>query len=186
MAANILDSGKYYLYRYIRKDTNEVFYVGIGSKDSSNFKTPQQEFKRAYNTKARSKRFKNVISKSGFLLEILLESNNYDFIKSKEIEFIKLYKRREDGGTLVNFSEGGESCKGIKRTKENKRNISLSKKGSKNPQARKVLDKKSGIVYGSIKEASVHSKFTYLTLLDKLNPSKPNKINNSNFIYYDC
>jgi len=27
--------GKYYLYRYVRLDTNVVFYVGIGTKHSS-------------------------------------------------------------------------------------------------------------------------------------------------------
>lgn len=31
----IVSNGKYYLYRHIRLDTNEVFYVGIGTKRGS-------------------------------------------------------------------------------------------------------------------------------------------------------
>lgn len=28
----IVDNGKYYLYRHIRLDKNEPFYIGIGSR----------------------------------------------------------------------------------------------------------------------------------------------------------
>ena len=38
----IEDEGKYYLYRHIREDKNEVFYIGIGTKNS------KVEYKRAF------------------------------------------------------------------------------------------------------------------------------------------
>jgi len=38
----------------------------------------------------------------------LFESNDENLIKHKEIEFIKLYRRKEDGGMLSNMIEGGE------------------------------------------------------------------------------
>jgi hypothetical protein len=28
----IKDNGKYFIYRHIRLDTNEVFYIGVGTK----------------------------------------------------------------------------------------------------------------------------------------------------------
>ena len=30
----IVDNGKYYLYRHIRLDKNEIFYIGIGGKEA--------------------------------------------------------------------------------------------------------------------------------------------------------
>ena len=43
----IEDQGKYYLYRHIRLDTNEPFYIGIGKK-LSNFKQIKNEFNRNF------------------------------------------------------------------------------------------------------------------------------------------
>ena len=45
----------HYLYRHIRLDTNEVFYVGIGTKPKS-FKSMAIEFSRAYSKNTRNNR----------------------------------------------------------------------------------------------------------------------------------
>lgn len=33
----IVDEGKYYLYRHIRLDKNEPFYIGIGTKNKHKY-----------------------------------------------------------------------------------------------------------------------------------------------------
>mgnify|MGYP000470410182 CR=1 FL=1 len=113
----IEDLGLYYLYRHIRLDTNEVFYIGIGKK-LSNFKQIKTEYYRAYGNKLRNDFWKRITKKSNYRVEILLESNDKDFIKSKEKEFIKIYGKRKDGGTLCNLTNGGDGCNGFIPTKE--------------------------------------------------------------------
>lgn len=118
---------KFYLYRHIRLDRNEVFYVGIGKKHKENFNNHNSEYRRAYaKGKDRSELWKKVTNKSKYRVEIVFESDNYNFIKDKEKEFISLYGRKNLGmGTLVNLTDGGEGTIGriptktaIQKTKE--------------------------------------------------------------------
>ena len=103
----ILDNGKYYLYRHIRLDTNEVFYVGIGTKNITNY--IKTKYYRAFDLRNRNKFWKAITAKTEYEVEIMLESDDYEFIKQKEIEFIALYGRRDlDKGTLVNLTDGGD------------------------------------------------------------------------------
>lgn len=102
---------KYYLYRHIRLDKNEVFYVGIGKKKNRKYRSITSEYYRAYAfyKSERNKHWFNIYNKTDIKVEILLESDNKDFIKQKEIEFIALYGREDLGlGTLVNFTNGAE------------------------------------------------------------------------------
>lgn len=108
----IVDEGKYYLYRHIRLDKNEVFYVGIGTKQKIRYNTEKDRYRRAY-LKHRRSNFWRGLSKNGYRVEIMLESDDSEFIKEKEIEFIKLYGRRELGlGSLCNLTNGGEGTFG--------------------------------------------------------------------------
>lgn len=103
--ATLVQLNRFYLYRHIRLDKNEPFYIGIGTKINN----PNQEYMRAYNKSHRSNWWKKVIAKTEYEVEIILESDNYDFIKEREIEFIKLYGRKDlNKGTLVNLTDGGE------------------------------------------------------------------------------
>ena len=52
--------GEYYLYRHIRLDKDEPFYIGIGKK-RENFNTYNQEFERAYSRSHRNKHWKNIV-----------------------------------------------------------------------------------------------------------------------------
>lgn len=109
---HILSEGIHYLYRHIRLDTNEVFYVGIGTKLSN--KTFKSSYNRAFSKSGRSKHWNNITNKVDYKIEILLESDNYSFILRKEIEFIALYGRRDLGkGTLINLTDGGEGTPGV-------------------------------------------------------------------------
>lgn len=99
---------QYYVYRHVRLDTNEVFYIGIGKK-SNIYKTFNGEYARAFNKAKRSGFWKNITNKTKYSIEILFESHNGELILQKEIEYIKLYGRRDLGmGTLVNLTDGGE------------------------------------------------------------------------------
>lgn len=99
----------YYVYRHIRLDTNEVFYIGVGTKLFKSGKTHKGEYSRAYAKKNRNPFWKNIFNKTKYKIEILIEFDTYQEALDKEKEFIKLYGRRDlKTGTLVNLSEGGE------------------------------------------------------------------------------
>lgn len=89
------------LYRHIRVDKNEPFYIGIGINE-----------KRAYDLK-RNNIWKSIVKKTEYIVEILYEHDEINFIKIKEEEFIKLYGRIDNkSGTLANMTNGGESNSG--------------------------------------------------------------------------
>jgi hypothetical protein len=95
------------LYRHIRLDKDEPFYIGIGKDES-----------RAYSKRNRTKHWHNITNK-GYDIEILFDDLSYDEAKLKEIEFIKLYGRIDLGtGILCNMTDGGDGSNGFKHSKE--------------------------------------------------------------------
>jgi len=131
----ITSNGKYFLYRHIREDNNEVFYIGVGTKFFDKRSPNSSPYRRAYLKAPRNSFWKNIANKTSYTVEIICESDSYGFIEEKEQEFIKLYGRREDGsGTLVNMTGGGKGQKMIhlrKHSEETKKKISESRKGKK-------------------------------------------------------
>ena len=125
----IVDNGKYYLYRHIRLDTNEPFYIGIGTKQFKTYNCINCEYGRANGKVRRTNFWNNIVNKTEYEVEVLLESDNYDFIKQKEIEFISLYGRKDlNTGNLVNLTVGGDSV-----------TEKLKRFGEDNYAARKIL-----------------------------------------------
>lgn len=108
-----LCSMKYYLYTHTRLDKNEIFYVGIGTKDEMS-KTRRSQYRRAFAKSSRNNYWYNISKVTEFVVDIILENDNQDFIKQKEIELIALHKRKLDGGTLCNMTIGGEGANGLK------------------------------------------------------------------------
>jgi hypothetical protein len=103
-----------YLYRHIRLDKNEPFYIGIGSDDKG-------QYKRAKNMVDRSVFWHKIVKKTGYQVEIMLDNLNWEEACQKEIEFIKLYGRIDLGkGCLVNLTDGGEGVLGFLFTDEQK------------------------------------------------------------------
>lgn len=101
----ILYNGKYYIYRHVRLDKNEPFYIGMGTK-CKNCKI--SEYFRS-NVIDRNIIWKRIVNKTKYKVEILLESDDYEFIKEKEKEFIKLYGRIDlKTGILSNMTDGGD------------------------------------------------------------------------------
>jgi hypothetical protein len=114
-----------YVYRHItkNKDISEVFYIGIGS-DLNN------KYKRAFETRRRSNFWKNIYNKYDFNVEIILDDLTWEQACNKEIEFIKLYGRRDLGlGTLCNLTNGGDGVIGLIWTKDHRDKLSKSLKG---------------------------------------------------------
>lgn len=152
----ITQDGKHYLYRHTRIDTNELFYIGVGTKPKT-YRLNTTEYSRAYTKKGRSNFWRNIVEKTDYEVEILIESNDYDFLKQKEIEFIALYGRRNLGkGTLVNLTDGGDgNLNGIvsKETRLKRSNALKGKTRSK--ETRENIIKSKEHIIASIKEAEV-------------------------------
>jgi hypothetical protein len=115
-----------YLYRHIRLDKNEPFYIGIGS---------DMTFKRAKEKSRRSQLWNKIIAKTDYEVEILVDDITFDYAKLKEIEFIKLYGRIDLGnGTLANLTDGGDGLINRIFTSEHRRKLSLSQIGKEKSQ----------------------------------------------------
>ena len=92
-----------YVYRHIRLDKNQPFYIGIGLSECN--------YNRAYQ-KSKTKRSKywHNIAKNGYCVEIIMSDITKNEAFEKEIEFIKLYGRADIGtGILCNLTNGGEN-----------------------------------------------------------------------------
>jgi hypothetical protein len=105
---------QHYLYQHRRLDTQEIFYVGIGQKNFSRACGHRTEYERAYAKSKRSTFWKSVTKKTKYIVEIVSESPDVDFIRLEEQKLIAQYGRRccDPKGTLVNFQEGGERITG--------------------------------------------------------------------------
>lgn len=115
----ITDTGKYYLYRHIRPDKEIPFYIGVGTKSIKKTKHAsfKSEYARAHSLYNKSELWKKIVRKNNgeYRIEIILESNNYEFVLQKEIEFIKMYGRIDSkAGILANLTDGGDGLKGVK------------------------------------------------------------------------
>jgi hypothetical protein len=103
-----------YVYRHIRLDKNEPFYIGIGS--DSTYKRANARYKGD-----RNKIWYSIAAKSKYEVEILFDGIEWDYACEKEKEFIALYGRKYNNtGILANMTEGGEGVLGLSmpRTKE--------------------------------------------------------------------
>lgn len=100
----------YYIYRHIRKDTQEPFYIGIGTYNNK-FKSIKKCYSRAFRKgkNDRSNFWHNIVNKTDYYVEIIFQHSDLKMIKQKETEFISLYGRKDlNNGTLVNMSMGHE------------------------------------------------------------------------------
>jgi len=114
-------TNNYCLYRHIRLDKNEVFYIGIGNE------------KRPYSKFSRNRIWKFITEKTNYRVDIILDNLTYQEACKKEIEFINIYGRKDLGlGTLVNLTDGGTGGSGLKHTEETKLKMKGRKSINKN------------------------------------------------------
>lgn len=118
------------VYEHLRNDTNEVFYVGKGEKK-----------KRAFDKSNRNPHWHNIVNKAGYTVNIVYKDIEHDEAKQIEILLIEKYGRQDLGtGILVNMTDGGEGCLGLKHTKEARQKISeIHKDKPKSKEHKNIL-----------------------------------------------
>ena len=202
----LVENGAYYLYRHIRLDKNEPFYIGIGGKEAN-----KGGYYRANRVSNRNKIWNDIYKgcKQNIQVDIVLESDSWEFIKEKEKEFIALYGRKNNNtGALSNLTDGGDGSIGAVYTEERRKkqsealkNSPLNLKGKKLPdwwkdkmresklgknnpmfgkkshQAKAVIDIVTGIEYHSIMEAAKSTKYVFQTVAEMLKNESKNKTN---------
>lgn len=169
-----MDNKKYYLYRHIRLDKNEPFYIGIGTINT-NKNTNKGRYKRAYDTHTRNNLWNKVYNKTNknIRIDILYESNFKDEIIIKEQEFIKLYgKKYLNLGTLVNITDGGEGRNGYKINEKALENLKNSHYVIKN-----IKCVETDIIYKNIGQLckDMFNKNYIPSLVYTLNPNSKTK-----------
>ncbi len=129
----------FYIYRHIRPDTNEVFYIGKGN----NLDKRKPEYRRAFEKSKRSEFWRSIVDKNNgdYTVEIIFHCNTDNEATCKEIEFISLYGRRDlCKGTLVNLTDGGDGSLGVivsEITRQKKREIGSPMQGKKHTEISK-------------------------------------------------
>jgi hypothetical protein len=107
------------VYFYVRED-GTPYYVGIGTK------------KRPFEKHAHRSHNKDFKPKNEQQILIIHQDITREEAKSLEIEYIAKYKRKCDGGILINLTIGGDGRNGDKLSEETKRKMSEARKGRKN------------------------------------------------------
>lgn len=119
------------VYKHIRLDTNQIFYIGVGKTD-----------KRPYSKVYRNKHWHNVVIKAGYFVEIILNDLTWDEALQKERELIKEYGRLDNKtGILVNMTDGGDGVNGYKHTEEWKLANSIRNKNKIISEVQKAIVK---------------------------------------------
>lgn len=121
-----------YVYRHIRLDNNEVFYIGISTINDG-------KYTRAYEKDGRNKYWKNIINKTEYRIDIMMKDLPLNIMYEKEKYFIQLYGRKDKGlGTLVNMTDGGDKgTPGIIVSEETRKKISHTVKKNMTDETRK-------------------------------------------------
>jgi len=103
------------VYQHRRKDTSEIFYIGVGN-----------DYYRPYAKSGRNKHWHNIVNKTGYDVEIIAENISYEEALSKEIELVAFYGRHDKKlGSLVNMTDGGEGSIGFIMSIESRDKIKL-------------------------------------------------------------
>lgn len=179
------------VYRHWRLDKNEVFYVGIGKKESRAY---------SFNPSRRNKIWNDVKNKTEIGVEIVARDLSWELACELEQLMIQEYGRIDLGtGCLVNMTDGGEGTinvnvwnkglrvdnprRGFKISEDHKRKVSMSKMGQgaggKNPRAKMVLDLFTGVFYDCLKDGCESVGLNYHTENSRINGNRSNK----RFIY---
>jgi hypothetical protein len=149
------------VYEHIRSDTNTIFYIGIGKKNS-----------RAYSKCSRNTYWKNIVKKCNniFNINILHDKLSWEDACEKEKQYIKEYGRIDNStGILCNMTDGGEGILNLQHTDEAKLKISIAakKRYKLKPQCRKgqrFVNKNSRKVV--IVDLKTYIIYKYSTLVD--------------------
>lgn len=96
-----------YIYLHKRLDTEDIFYVGIGTKVSPNGR--KRGYERAFSKANRNRHWKFIVNKSKYNIIIYKENLTREEANKIEIKLIQKYGRKDlKLGTLCNYTNGGD------------------------------------------------------------------------------
>ena len=177
---------KAYVYTHTRLDTNEIFYVGIGTQDN---------YKRASRSHNRTNYWNNIVKKCGWKVDVVFDNLTWEDACKIEVELIAKYGRVDLGtGTLVNLTAGGEGTLKRITTPETRYKMSIAKKGKKGLRqskeqrqktselmkgvnSKKIINTETGEVFKSVEEAANSIGISRVALSLKLTGKTKNKTN---------
>jgi len=118
------------VYRHWRLDKPEVFYVGIGNKES-----------RAYDLTNRNKVWKGMKKRCEVSVEIVTRDLSWEDACDLEKLMISEYGRIDLGtGTLANLTDGGDGSNGVKQSQ-----YTIDKRANSNRGKKRTEETKSKI-----------------------------------------
>jgi hypothetical protein len=139
------------IYRHRRSDTNEIFYIGIGKKES-----------RPYDKIRRNRFWKRVTAKTDYTVEIITYTDTWDEACKTEQYLISYYGRRDLGlGNLVNLTDGGDGTVGCTWNIGRKFPESFSKRMSEIHKGKRVSDETRLKQSNNRKGKATYQKYDY-------------------------
>lgn len=134
------------VYIHRRLDTNDIFYVGIGSKQ------------RPYKKSNRTEYWKRIVNKSGVSVEIIQECDTWEDACELEELLISEYGRKDLGtGCLINMTDGGDGQVNFMHSEKSKKLI--SKNNARYWQGKKRERGSSGMPMRPVTQYSLDMKF---------------------------
>jgi len=130
-----------YVYKHIRNDNGEVFYIGASDNKDG-------EYKRAYRIYRQNKEWDKIVAETSFAVEIIYDNITMEEAYRLEVEMIAKYKRFKDGGTLANATIGGMGVSGLSgythpmqgknHTYESRLKMSITRTGKKMSEKQRI------------------------------------------------
>ncbi len=155
-----------YVYQHIRKDTNQPFYIGIGS---------DLGFYRANKFSERNEIWERIKNKTEILVEILHNNIEWEDACQIEIQLIKKYGRiNNKTGILSNMTDGGEGTLNKVINEETRYLLGNGNRGKKRTEESKL--KQSKVTKGVKKSKSHTEKIRQYRIGKKLSEETKRKI----------
>jgi hypothetical protein len=162
------------VYRHIRLDKNEPFYIGIGNSKH-----------RAGKKDGRNSIWHNIVAKTLYRVDIIMDNLTWDEACEKEKEFIQLYGRIKDGGILANITFGGQGVVGFQpseKTKEKARQTMIA--NLNNPEYMEKV-KRSASINGKLQAQHPENRKKLMEASNKARRKKVYSLQNGELKLWD-
>ena len=123
----------YFIYLHRRHDTDEIFYVGKGTR------TQGKGYYRAYTNYGRNEIWGHIVKKISYSVELIADFFLEDDAFTFERELIVKYGMRCNGGSLCNLTIGGDGRTGLSPSAETRVKLSMALSGTNHPNWGKKL-----------------------------------------------
>ena len=113
---------RFYIYFHLKPD-GTIFYVGKGA-ETGEVKNGKWRYRRANTKIARNPLWQNIVAKyGGYTIEIIKTNLTESEAIHLEKYYIKLFRKRSDGGLLANMTDGGEGLSGYKQSEKQRQTM---------------------------------------------------------------